>query len=44
VFLEVWRAAAEYDEARGSVRAWLIMRMRSRSLDRRKAAGFARVV
>jgi RNA polymerase sigma-70 factor (ECF subfamily) len=44
VFLEVWRAAADYDEARGSVRAWLIMRMRSRSLDRRKAAGFARVV
>jgi len=44
VFLEVWRAAADYDEQRGSVRAWLIMRMRSRSLDRRKAAGFARVV
>jgi RNA polymerase sigma-70 factor (ECF subfamily) len=44
VFLEVWRAAADYDEERGSVRAWLIMRMRSRSLDRRKAAGFARVV
>ena len=44
VFLEVWRQAADYDETRGSVRAWLLMRMRSRSLDRRKAAGFARVV
>jgi RNA polymerase sigma-70 factor (ECF subfamily) len=44
VFLEVWRAAADYDEERGSVRAWLVMRMRSRALDRRKAAGFARVV
>ena len=44
VFLEVWRQAADYDEQRGSVRAWLLMRMRSRALDRRKAAGFARVV
>jgi RNA polymerase sigma-70 factor (ECF subfamily) len=44
VFLEVWRQAAAYDPERGSVRAWLLMRMRSRALDRRKAAGFARVV
>lgn len=44
VFLEVWRQAADYDEERGSARAWLLMRMRSRALDRRKAAGFARVV
>jgi RNA polymerase sigma-70 factor (ECF subfamily) len=44
VFLEVWRAAADYDVARGTVRAWLVMRMRSRSLDRRKSAGFSRVV
>ena len=44
VFLEVWRQAADYDEQRGSVRAWLLMRMRSRALDRRKAAGYARVV
>ncbi len=44
VFLEVWRQASAYDEERGSVRAWLFMRMRSRALDRRKAAGFARVV
>jgi RNA polymerase sigma-70 factor (ECF subfamily) len=44
VFLEVWRMAADYDERKGSVRGWLTMRMRSRALDRRKAAGFARVV
>jgi RNA polymerase sigma-70 factor (ECF subfamily) len=42
VFIEVWRQAADYDEARGSVRAWLLMRMRSRALDRRKAAVFSR--
>jgi RNA polymerase sigma-70 factor (ECF subfamily) len=44
VFLEAWRQAADYDEGRGTARAWLAMRMRSRCLDRRKAAGFARVV
>jgi len=34
VFLEVWQHAAEYSPARGSVRAWLIVRTRSRALDR----------
>src|SRR6185436_426972 len=43
-FLEVWRQAAQFDPARGTVRAWLLMRMRSRSLDRKKSAGFSRVV
>src|SRR5437879_1266503 len=42
VFLEVWRQAGDYDEARGTVRAWLLMRMRSRALDRRKAAAFSK--
>jgi RNA polymerase sigma-70 factor (ECF subfamily) len=42
VFLEVWRQAADYDVARGSVRSWLMMRVRSRALDRRKAASFAK--
>lgn len=42
VFLEVWRQAGDYDAARGTVRAWLLMRMRSRALDRRKAAAFSR--
>lgn len=44
VFLEAWRAAGDYDPARGSVRAWLVMRMRSRALDRVRAAGRAKVV
>jgi RNA polymerase sigma-70 factor (ECF subfamily) len=42
VFIEVWRQAGDYDESRGSVRAWLLMRMRSRALDRRKAAAFSK--
>jgi RNA polymerase sigma-70 factor (ECF subfamily) len=44
VFLEVWRHAADYDRSRGSVRAWLLMRMRSRALDRKRAQGRSRVV
>jgi len=35
VFLEAWHRAAEYDPARGSLRAWLIVRTRSRALDGR---------
>jgi RNA polymerase sigma-70 factor (ECF subfamily) len=42
VFLEVWRLARDYDAARGSVRAWLSLRMRSRALDRLKAPNAAR--
>lgn len=42
VFIEVWRQAGDYDEARGSVRAWLLMRMRSRALDRRKSAAVSK--
>src|SRR5262245_29250764 len=38
VFLEAWHHAREYDPARGTVRAWLVTRMRSRSLDRRGRA------
>lgn len=34
VFVEAWRHAGDYDPARGSVRAWLRLRMRSRALDR----------
>jgi RNA polymerase sigma-70 factor (ECF subfamily) len=39
VFLEAWRRSDEYSEERGTVRAWLFMRTRSRALDRLKAAG-----
>lgn len=34
VFLEAWEHAREYDAARGSVRTWLLVRLRSRALDR----------
>jgi RNA polymerase sigma-70 factor (ECF subfamily) len=37
VFLECWRNASLYEPTRGSVRAWLLVRMRSRSLDRLRA-------
>lgn len=42
VFLEVWEHAADYDTSRGSVRAWLVMRARSRGLDRLRALGRGR--
>jgi RNA polymerase sigma-70 factor, ECF subfamily len=42
VFIEVWRQAGDYDESRGTVRAWLLMRMRSRALDRRKSAALSK--
>ncbi|MEW5849935.1 MAG: sigma-70 family RNA polymerase sigma factor [Myxococcota bacterium] len=44
VFLEVWRAAADYDPNRAPVRAWLILRMRSRALDRLRSAERRRAV
>jgi RNA polymerase sigma-70 factor (ECF subfamily) len=38
VFLEAWRRSADYSAERGTVRAWLILRTRSRALDRLKSA------
>ena len=38
VFLEVWRKAGDYDPKRGTVRTWLVLRTRSRCLDRLKSA------
>jgi len=43
VFLEAWRRSADYSEARGTVRAWLLMRARSRALDRLKSSGSQRI-
>lgn len=37
VFLEVWRNCADYSQSRASVRTWLVMRARSRALDRLRA-------
>jgi len=44
VFLEAWRHATDYSEARGSVWSWLALRTRSRSIDRRRSAPRARTV
>lgn len=44
VFLEAWKRAADYDATRGSVRAWLLLRTRSRALDRKKSARLKRSV
>jgi len=44
VFFEAWRKARTFDAERGSVRAWLAVRMRSRCLDRKRSAGATRTV
>ncbi len=38
VFVEVWKHAGDFDPERASVRTWLCLRMRSRCLDRARAA------
>jgi len=43
VFLEAWRAAGDYDPERGSVRTWLLIRMRSRCLDTLRSHAYSRV-
>jgi RNA polymerase sigma-70 factor (ECF subfamily) len=42
VFLEVWHKALGYDPARGSVRSWLLLRVRSRAIDRVRSLTVAR--
>lgn len=42
LYLEVWRCADTYEASRGTVRAWLCVRARSRALDRLKAAHLSR--
>jgi len=44
VFLEAWHHARHYDRSRGSVRTWLMLRVRSRSLDRLRSVQRAKVV
>ena len=40
LFLEVWLRAGTYDPSRASVRTWLLVRLRSRALDRLKSAAW----
>ncbi|MEZ4224857.1 MAG: sigma-70 family RNA polymerase sigma factor [Polyangiaceae bacterium] len=42
VFVEAWRRASDYEPTRGSVRAWLVIRARSRALDHVKSAAVSR--
>jgi RNA polymerase sigma-70 factor (ECF subfamily) len=44
VFLEAWEQASSYDAARATVRAWLIVRLRSRAIDRLTSARARRTV
>ena len=44
VFLEAWEQASSYDPARATVRAWLIIRLRSRAIDRLTSARARRTV
>jgi RNA polymerase sigma-70 factor (ECF subfamily) len=34
VFLEAWQHIREYDATKGTIRTWLLLRLRSRALDR----------
>lgn len=42
VFVEVWQRAGDFDPSRGSVRTWLLVRVRSRCLDRKKSPAHKR--
>lgn len=44
VFVEAWQRAGDYDPSRGSVKTWLLVRIRSRCLDRRKSPSHTRRV
>jgi RNA polymerase sigma-70 factor (ECF subfamily) len=43
VLIEAWQKAADYERARGSVRTWLMIRLRSRALDRWRRSNRTRI-
>ena len=43
VLMEAWEHSGTYDAARGSVRAWLMVRLRSRAFDRLSSARWSKV-
>lgn len=42
VFVEVWQRAGDFDPSRGGVRTWMLVRVRSRCLDRKKSPAVKR--
>ena len=42
VFIEVWHKAGDYKAQRSSVRSWLLLRLRSRAIDRLRSLEVAR--
>jgi RNA polymerase sigma-70 factor (ECF subfamily) len=42
VFVEAWQRARDFDASRGSVRSWLLVRTRSRAVDRLRSLEAAR--
>lgn len=44
VFMEVWRNCDNYDPRRATVRTWILVRLRSRALDRLRSASVRREV
>lgn len=42
VFIEAWKKSARFASERGSVRAWLLVRVRSRAIDRLRSLEVAR--
>jgi len=42
VFVEAWHKARDFDASRGSVRSWLLLRLRSRGIDRLRSLEAAR--
>jgi len=44
VFVEVWQTASSYEPSRGSVRAWLLVKLRCRGIDRIRRVDRRRVL